>query len=194
MSIDAGGSELTARQAALLEELTTLVLAEGFAHLTLDEIASRLHCSKTTLYALAASKERMAARVVQAFFKRATGLVEAEVARHTSPSRKVQAYLEASAVALRPASHRFLDDVAAVEATRTTYGRNAAAARARIRELIQDAVTAGETRGLDADFLAAWIGLGIDAIQQGEVQRRARLTDAEAFDGLADAVGRILRP
>ena len=50
----AGGR--TARQTALLDDIVGLYLVEGFAHLTLDELASRLRCSKSTLYTLAASK------------------------------------------------------------------------------------------------------------------------------------------
>ena len=38
---------LTQRQAELLSRLETLFLNEGFGHLTLDDIASRLHCSKS---------------------------------------------------------------------------------------------------------------------------------------------------
>ena len=52
----------TARQLDLLDRLTDLLLAEGFAHLTLDQMAGRLRCSKTTLYALADSKDQLAVR------------------------------------------------------------------------------------------------------------------------------------
>ncbi|MFD6073446.1 TetR/AcrR family transcriptional regulator, partial [Amycolatopsis lurida] len=47
----------TARQRALLSELEAVFLAEGFSQFTLDDLAARLHCSKSTLYALAPSKE-----------------------------------------------------------------------------------------------------------------------------------------
>jgi AcrR family transcriptional regulator len=48
---------LTRRQAELLDQLEALFLAEGFARFTLEDLAVRLHCSKSTLYALAGSKE-----------------------------------------------------------------------------------------------------------------------------------------
>ena len=54
----------TARQLHLLDRLTHLLLAEGFAHLTLDQMAGRLRCSKTTLDSLADSKDQLAVRVV----------------------------------------------------------------------------------------------------------------------------------
>ena len=40
----------TARQLDLLDRLTDLLLAEGFAHLTLDQMAGRLRCGSTFGY------------------------------------------------------------------------------------------------------------------------------------------------
>ena len=60
---------LTARQRALLADLEALFLAEGFAAFTLDDLAGRLRCSKSTLYALAPSKEQLAVKVVTHFFR-----------------------------------------------------------------------------------------------------------------------------
>ena len=48
-----------ARREELLDELMELLLTEGFAGFTLDDLAARLRCSKRTLYALAASKEQL---------------------------------------------------------------------------------------------------------------------------------------
>jgi AcrR family transcriptional regulator len=64
-----GTAGLTRRQTELLDQLEALFLAEGFARFTLDDLAARLHCSKTTLYALAGSKEQLALRVVRHFFR-----------------------------------------------------------------------------------------------------------------------------
>ena len=94
---------LTTRQRQLVDELVDLFLAEGFARLTLDEVAARLGCSKRTLYALADSKEQLAVRAVRFFFKRSTDQVESAIARTRSPASKVTRYLEAVAEALRPA-------------------------------------------------------------------------------------------
>ena len=58
-SLDTRSTRTQARRAELLDELVTLFLAEGFGALTLDELARRLRCSKSTLYGLAASKEQL---------------------------------------------------------------------------------------------------------------------------------------
>ena len=62
---------LTRRQAELLDQLEALFLAEGFARFTLDDLAEMVRCSKSTLYALAESKERLALRVIKHFFRKA---------------------------------------------------------------------------------------------------------------------------
>ena len=95
-----------ARHSELLDALVDLLLAEGFAHLTLDELAGRLRCSKRTLYALAGSKEQLVRAAVVHFFDRATTRVEAAVAAVDAPPDRVAAYLRAVAAELAPASAR----------------------------------------------------------------------------------------
>ena len=79
---------LTARQRQLVDELVDLFLVEGFARLTLDEVAARLGCSKRTLYALADSKEQLAVRAVRFFFKRSTDQVEIGDRPHAVPGEQ----------------------------------------------------------------------------------------------------------
>src|SRR5664280_1475061 len=81
-----GQRKWTRRQSELFDRLVDLFLIEGFADLTLEDIAGRLRCSKSTLYALAHSKEQLAvavAAVAMAGIQRGdvtarTGLTDAE--------------------------------------------------------------------------------------------------------------------
>lgn len=91
----------TRRQSELLDRLLSLFLTQGFSRFTLDDLAAELRCSKTTLYALAPSKEQLAVEVVKHYFKNATAQVEATVARQTRHDRRIAAYLNAVADALR---------------------------------------------------------------------------------------------
>src|SRR3954464_13190320 len=88
-----GDVGMTRRQAQLLDHLEELFLAEGFARFTLEDLALRLRCSKSTLYTLAQSKEQLALRVVRHFFRQATEAVEAQTAAETDPALRVTAYL-----------------------------------------------------------------------------------------------------
>ena len=57
----------TRRRTELFDALIDLFLSEGFAHLTLDDIAARLRCSKSTLYTLAGSKEQLVRAAIRVF-------------------------------------------------------------------------------------------------------------------------------
>ncbi|MEY8040417.1 TetR/AcrR family transcriptional regulator [Saccharopolyspora cebuensis] len=174
-----------ARRAELLDRLRDLFLAEGFAHFTLGELAARLHCSKSTLYTLAASKEQLAVRVVAHYFRCATEEIEGAIAEVDAPAARIRIYLEAAAAALRPASRQFIDDMAANPATRATYEANAHAAADRIRGFIGAGVRQGAFREVHAALVAEMVGRTIAGIQRGEIGARTGLSDAAAFEALS---------
>jgi excisionase family DNA binding protein len=179
---------LTTRQRQLVDELVDLFLTEGFARLTLDEIAARLGCSKRTLYALADSKEQLAVRAVRFFFKRSADQVEAAIARTRSPARKVTRYLEAVAEALRPAGAEFRRDLAQTAATREVYEQNTAAAAIRVRQLIDEGIRAGAFRTVSAALVGEVVTATMRRITSGEIGRATGLDDAQAYAELARLV------
>lgn len=187
-SLDSPRPRLTPRQLELRDALVELFLVEGFAHFTLDEIAARLGCSKRTLYALAGSKDELAAAVVRRFFARATERVEDAVARVRAPDRRVTAYLGAIAEVLSPASRQFIADVSATPATRIVYDRNTAAATGRMRELLAEGAAAGAFRRVPTDFVAEVVTGAMRHIGSGGMQAATGLTDAEAYAELARLV------
>ena len=183
-----GTSALTGRQSALLDQLTDLFLTRGFRGFTLEDLAVELSCSKSTLYALATSKEQLASRVVEYFFRRAAGRVETQVVRRRSPAARVREYLLAVASELAAASPTFLADVAANPLTRGSYERHTAIAADRIRALVAAGVESGDFRAVDPVFLGEVVAAGMDAIERGGVTTRTGLTHAEAYAQLAALV------
>jgi len=184
---------LTTRQRQLVDELVDLFLAEGFAHLTLDDLAARLGCSKRTLYALADSKEQLAVRTVRSFFRRSTDQVEAAIARTRSPASRLTRYLEAVAEALRPAGPQFRRDLARTAATREFYEQNTVAAAARVRALIDEGIRAGAFRNVSAVFVGEVVTATMRRITSGEIGRATGLDDAQAYAELARLVVGALR-
>ncbi len=116
----------TRRQTALFDDLLALFLAEGFSHLTLDDIAARLRCSKSTLYTLAGSKDELVRRVTIHFFKRATNAIEAILEQ--TRSERIAAYLIAVGEELAVASDVFMADLNAFAPAREVYEANTRAA------------------------------------------------------------------
>jgi AcrR family transcriptional regulator len=181
----AGTSPLTRRQAELLDQLEGLFLAEGFARFTLDDLALRLRCSKSTLYTLATSKEQLALRVVKHFFRKATAAVEADTVTEADPALRVTAYLSAVARALAPASRAFHRDLDSFAPGREVYERNTAAAAERVRELITDGVAEGRFRDVHPALVADTVTTLMFRIGRGDTARATGLDDAAAYRELA---------
>jgi AcrR family transcriptional regulator len=176
---------LTRRQAELLDQLEELFLTEGFARFTLEDLALRLHCSKSTLYALAGSKEQLALRVIRHFFRKATDAVEAQTVTETDPALRVTAYLSAVARALAPAGAAFHRDLDSFGPGREVYERNTALAADRVRELIGEGVTEGRFREVHPALIADTVTTLMFRIGRGDTGRATGLDDATAYRELA---------
>jgi AcrR family transcriptional regulator len=185
-------AEPSPRLAGFLDELVTLFLREGFAGLTLDEIATRLRCSKASLYRLAASKEQLTQRVVARFFARATERVERQVARAPTGLAGVAIYLRAVARELAPASPRYFADVAGFAPAAEVYRQNTAIAAGRVRTLIDIGVADGSIRPVNAAFVGAAVAAVMSAIQSGEFRDAASIDDGRAYAELATLVTRAV--
>ena len=176
----------TARQQALLSELEALFLAEGFADFTLDDLAARLRCSKSTLYALAPSKEQLAVKVVALFFRGAAERIEVRIAGIEDARRLVGEYLAGVSDELNRASATFMADIADFGPARETYQVNSRAAARRIMAFIDKGVADGHFRDVHARLIAEMTGLIIEGIQTGVLASRIDVPDAEAFTALGE--------
>lgn len=175
----------TARRTQLFDALVALFLAEGFAHLTLDDIAARLRCSKSTLYTLAASKEQLVQAATVYFFRTATESVEARVGVGGAARERIAAYLAAVGTALDPASDQFMADLDAFAPARAVYERNTRIAARRVADLIAEGVAAEEFRDVHAAFAADLVTTMMVRIQQRVVRDSTGLDDAAAYRELA---------
>jgi AcrR family transcriptional regulator len=176
----------TARQRALLAELEALFLAEGFAQFTLDELAGRMRCSKSTLYALAPSKEQLAVKVVAHFFKGAADLLEKRLEGIEDARVIIGEYLAGISEYLNRASAGFMTDIAEFAPARATYELNSRAAAGRIRTFIAKGVADGVFRDVHASLIAEMAGLLIEGIQTGVISSRTGVSDADAFVALSE--------
>lgn len=175
----------TRRQRALLAELEELFLTEGFVEFTLDDLAGRMRCSKSTLYAIAASKEQLAVKVVGHFFQGAADRIETKIAGSSDARELIEIYLAGVSEQLNRASTRFMRDVASFPPARSVYEMNSEAAAERIRSFIAKGVADGVFREVHATLIAEMVGMLIEGIQTGVLGARAGVADAEAFSALS---------
>lgn len=176
------------RRDELLARLEALILADGFAGLTIDEIASRLQCSKSTLYAIASSKERLVTMVLKHFFRNAAARIEDRVATITDPADRIATYLASVGDEMGQMSRTCHVDMVSDDATFEIWALNARASAQRVREFISDGVAAGRFRGVHAEFVGESVGLLIDGIQHGELLERTGLSSGEAYRELGGLV------
>ncbi len=188
MTTTAPRARVDERRTAILEELVDLFLAEGFAHLSLADLAARLRCSKSTLYLVASSKEQIVVTTVRHYFRRAADRVESRVARCPDPAGRLTAYLMAVSDELRPASVAFHEDLAGYAPAADVYRDNTTFAARRVQQLVADGVAAGALRAVDATFVGAAVAQVMAAIQRGEITAETGLADAAAYERLADLV------
>ena len=175
----------TQRQNELFDALVDVLLSEGFAHLTLDDIAARLHCSKSTLYALADSKEQLVRAATIHFFRRAAADVESRLDGVRGARDRITSYLSAVGKALAPVSRQFMNDLGAFAPARQVYEDNTRIAADRVHDLIADGVASGEFRQVNAAFAADMIATMMVRIQQGGLRATVGVDDAVAYSELA---------
>ena len=174
------------RREAHLAHLQELMLADGFRNATLDDLAAQLHCSKSTLYRLAASKEQLVIAVVKAFFRQAADGIEAAVGDVDDPVGKIAAYLSGVGREMRRASPTFYDDMTRFPPTADIYAHNASVAAQRVRELIADGVERGSFRAVDAEFAGHVVALVITAIQRGDLLAATGMSSGDAYAELSE--------
>ena len=175
----------------LLDRLVDVLLRTGFADLTVEELSRELQCSKSTLYAVAPSKEQIVVAGVRHFFRRAADRVEIRLLRTVDdPIEQIRAYLVAISEQLAPASPAFFTDLDAWPVTREIYRANTAAAAGRVQSLVRLAAP----RSQDAAFVGAVAAQVMEAIHRGDIESSAGLDDSGAYRALAELIVRSLRP
>lgn len=183
----------TPRRAELFDDVVALFLAEGFVGFTLDQLAARLRCSKSTLYTLASSKEQLSRAAVVHFFRRAAEQIEQHLADVDPAHGRVATYLEAVARELAPAQSAFYRDLDAFPPAREIYELNTMLAARRVNQLIAEGVANGAYRSVHTTFAADLIAGAMTRIGRGDVARATGLDDAAAFLQLSDLMLRGLR-
>jgi AcrR family transcriptional regulator len=179
-------AKLTSRQLELLAQLEETFFAEGFLDLTMDQLAERLQCSKSTLYALGSSKEELVLRVTKGFFAAAAEAIEATVGDADDPGERILRYLHGVGEAMSSMSTAYYEDMLSYTPTADVYRQNAQAAARRVRDLVADGVTRGVFRDVDGMFAAQLCALAIEGIHSGQLLRPTGLTAGAAFSALGD--------
>lgn len=185
--------ELTERQRELLDQLGRM-FEDGFAHLTMAELAGRLNCSLRTLYALAPSRDELVLAVVDRNLWRVGRGARDAVGPAMSPLEALRSYLEAATYAVSSITEAFARDLAAVPAAQRINDGHDRYLFNVIRALLELAVEQGEVSD-DVDTAAVALvlgGLG-RRFSQPDVIPMLASSPKEAADDVVDLVLRGLK-
>ena len=179
--------ELTDRQRQILDELEGLV-ADGFADLTMAELAGQLNCSLRTLYALAPSRDELVLIVIDRSLWRIGRVARDAIGDDLAPLDAVCAYLEAATVAVSRWNEGFARDLAEVPAAQQLQDGHNEYLFAVTRTLLDLAVERGDIAAVDTAAVARVLaGLG-QFFSRPTVIPTLRSSPKQAADEVVDLI------
>ncbi len=152
---------LTPRQREILDDLTELV-RDGFSHLTMADLATRLNCSLRTLYGLADSRGELVLMATDRnLWNIGRGATKALTQQSYRPLEAIRVYLRAANVAVSRTTPAFARDLNAIVGGPELFAAHNNYLVDVTRELLDMAVEQGETAAVDTAVVArALAGLG----------------------------------
>jgi AcrR family transcriptional regulator len=185
-------SRLTDRQREVLDELERMFV-DGFADLTMAEIAARTNCSLRTLYGLAPSRDELVLAVVDRNLWRVGRSARDAIAAEMAPLDAVRAYLETASIAVSGITGPFARDLAAMPAAQRLWLDHSTYLVAVTESLLDLAVEQGEIADVDTAAVAqVMAGLGV-MLSRAEVLPTLRTSPKEAADAVLEIILRGLQ-
>jgi AcrR family transcriptional regulator len=143
------------RREELLDGVMAIIAARGFSDLRTAEMARELHCSESSLYKIARSKDSLIVLAIGRWGQLTLEALEVRARKGKTASERARAYFRAGAERTRPLSLAFYADVNRFESTRLAWWTGVVGPYLdRFVELVQLAEDAGEIRPVNIRFLA----------------------------------------
>jgi AcrR family transcriptional regulator len=169
------------RRKELLDGVVGIITRRGFADVTISELARELHCSASSLYRIASSKDSLVVLAISHWGESALENMESRARKGKSSSERARLYLRAAVDVIRPLSHEFRSDVNRFESSRMAYASVSDRFLKRLSELINEAVKAGEVRRINTKFHAQMYRQMALLIRDEELLRKSGLSASQAI-------------
>jgi AcrR family transcriptional regulator len=169
-------TEMTDRQRELLDALETMIVDDGFASLTVGEMAARLKCSRSTLYDLAPSKDELVLIVVDRRLRRIGRIKQERLDQIDDYADKIKMVISGKFLELRETQLRFMEDVAKTPAVQRLIADHFRYGVLQLREVIEDGIAVGRFRPLHSLVVAEVIDAALERIQRPDLLRDSGMT------------------
>lgn len=176
------------RRRDLLDQLESLMLGEGFAHLRVGALATRLHCSRSTLYKLAPSKTDLVHAVFQRFVDRAVDEAEREASALDATTDRVIKFCEIIGRWQSVGSAAFWRDARDTPQTAEVLSRERARGYRVIQRYLDEGIASGELRPHSTAFVAHIVWLAAGATRDPDLLDQLGLGVEEALEELGKLI------
>jgi AcrR family transcriptional regulator len=172
---------LSERQREILDALEALAMQDGFAELTMAQLAARVNCSLRTLYALAPRKDALLLMVIDRRLHRIGRAAMAAIEPGMDALTALRAYLEAATTAVAPTTVAFARQLATVPGAAQLTNAHANYVTAVTERLLERAVAERQIEPVDTSALALVLGgLGVFFARPRVIPRLAASPKATA--------------
>jgi AcrR family transcriptional regulator len=183
---------LTARQRELLDELEEIFSREGFADLTMAQIAAQVNCSLRTLYGISPSKDELVLTVVDRRLRRIGRAAIEPLRASMSPLDALRSYLRAANEALQPTTAAYARELVSIAGATRLIAAHESYVIAVTRSLLDRAVAEGQIASVDTAAVAHVLGgLGRE-FARPEVAEQIGAAPKATADAVADVILRGL--
>ena len=183
------------RQEELLDALEAIVLREGFGGLTVGDLAKRLRCSRSTLYALAPSKEELFLTLEERLLSRVQANAQVCSERETDPTKRLMGYIAGAIESVRDVGTAYLAEVSAYAPARQLLAEFQRTTIGHLRGLIEAGIADGAFHALDARIAAEVLDAAVSRIQDPRVLAEIGLTASEALEHVSQLITQgLLKP
>ena len=174
------------RLETLAEGLEEIFQPEGYRRITIGELASRLHCSRRSLYALAPSKQGLFLLVLDRMLGRMMRLSRMAAQQEAVSAAKIAAYIRPQLTETGDATASFFADIQSLPAAKRRLEQHQATCRRELEELVEEGVRRGECRRVHAAVAAQLMIAGYRAVTDPDYLTTVDVSSSDAVREATD--------
>ena len=176
-----GPTSPSRRAEQLLDELEEIFLSEGFHHLSIAELATRLRTSRRTFYELAPSRDELVLVVLDRIFHRMGRQAHDQMAGIVDPLDRVEVFLSSALPEMRRMSERFSDDLDRQPSAQRLFAEHIRYGTAVVGDMVQEAIDGGRAHPFDAYFVSQMLDAMYERVYAVTYRRGSTLTAEESL-------------
>jgi AcrR family transcriptional regulator len=179
---DAAGRDANKRSAELLETLEAIILNDGFARLSVSDMAARLGCSKRTIYSLAPTKNDLVLQIVEGFFAGIRSEARQAMGQVEDPREQLFEYLQVGVRAAQRLGAVAIADIDRWEPARRVWQNHVRLRVDGLTELIEGGIAHGTFRDVNPKLVAELAFASINRLREPDFYRSTDISISEAFE------------